>query len=408
MPFAEDENSVLSLVHYFSLVSDPRVQGRCEHLLIDILVISICAILCGARTCTDFEDFAHSKEDWLRRYLTLPGGIPSHDTFRRVLSIIDPVQMENCFFEWTNAMVEKKKNRTLSVDGKSVGGACVGVGGRSALHLVNIYDHGSSLAIGQIESDGSGGETTAALEILDKLDIKGTTILADAKYAVRKVVQKIREKDGHYLVALKENNKFYLSRVEEKFKAKGKLETVESIDEKHGRREHRKASVIAVEKKGWDEKFFEQWSDLKTVIKITRVRTIEDKRFVLKQTDEQTGRVTYRENTNRRGQKAYRTSQEVRYFLTSRKMKATIALREIRKHWGIENNLHWVLDVAFGEDDWLVRAKRLSRNLAAIRKIGLNLIRGNASLPKRSVARYIKMAGWSDDILEKLVFQTGF
>ena len=401
-----EENEVASLVYYFSQIPDPRIESRCEHLLIDVLVITICAVLCGAQSCTDFEDFGHSKESWLRRNLELPNGIPSHDTFRRVLSIIDPIEVEKTFQAWVQAVLGERKIKTLSIDGKAVGGATHGgVGGRSFLHLVNVYSQEHSLCLGQIESNGSGGETTAALELIDQLDIKDTLISADARFAVRKVVEKIRSKKGHYLVALKDNNKFYRDQVIDEFEKAKSLDSAKAKEMGHGRAEERKVSILKANEKALDEKFFTQWPDLKTLIRIERTRVFEEKRPFVQVRNEKTGELKYvKTGTQSSKTKLMRETQETSYYLSSKKMSAKEAMKEVRKHWGIENGLHWVLDVAFAEDDWLARAKRLSRNLAALRRIGLNLIRSNASLPKKSIRRHMKTAGWNDDILESLVF----
>lgn len=403
------ENEVSFLVECFSKISDPRIQGRSRHLLIDVIVTTVCAVLCGARTCTDFEDFSRSRVDWLKTFLNLPNGIPSHDTYRRVLTIIDPVQLESAFREWVSSIKEKMQSKTISIDGKSIGGSPNGgIAGRSSLHVVNAFCHESGLSLGQIESNGSGGETTAALEMLDYMDIKDTLVLADAKFAVNKMVNKIRDKQGHYLVALKENNRFYRDRVIAEFESSIGIESVEkTIDIGHSRMEIRSCKVIKASTKRLDEKFFSQWVDLRTLIKVERSRTLEDKRPFLQIRDEENGKVQHIRNNNAgiNSEKIMRTTVETTYYLSSKKLNATEALGEVRKHWGIENKLHWVLDVAFGEDDWLARAKRLSRNLASIRKIGLNLIRSHRSLDKKSIRRQMNIAGWNPQALEHLIFR---
>ncbi len=405
------DNEVASLVYYFSQIPDPRVGARCDHLLIDVLVITICAVLCGAQTCTDFEDFGYSKEQWLRKYLKLSNGIPSHDTFRRVLSIIDPNQLEKSFLDWVQAILGERKFKSLSLDGKSIAGTTHGgIGGRSSLHVVNVYLHEYGLCLAQIESNGAGGESTAALEILDQLDIKDTLVLADAQFATHAIAKKIRQKKGHYLVALKGNRPSYYAIVSERFEESRRLKRAETKETGHGRWEKREASVLYATDKNLAPNFFEQWPDVKTLIRIRRKRTFEDKRPFHQTKNEKTGEIKHARSGNQDGSKTkiMRTTDETAYYLSSKKMTPETALREVRKHWGIENGLHWILDVAFAEDDWLARAKRLSRNMSAIRKIGLNLIRSNVTLPKKSIRRHMKTAGWSDEILEKLVFGRSF
>ena len=406
------ENEVSSLVSHFSQIPDPRVALRTQHLLIDILVMTICAVLCGAKTCTDFEDYSLGKEKWLRKFLKLPHGIPSHDTFRRVLSIVDSAAMERVFLKWVEAIIGGRKLKSISLDGKSVAGSPQGgIGGRSALHLVNVYSHEYGLALTQVESNGSGGELTAAIDALDQLNIKDTLVLADANFTSSAIAEKIREKRGHYLLAIKGNRASYHGALINAFEASSssKIKTYKKGEYGHGRDEVRRAAVLAANPQSLDEIFLSKWPGVKTLIRIERTRTLEDKRPFVQLRDPETDKIKHVRNPNQDGKtRISRTSHETAYYVTSKRMTAKEALREVRKHWGIENGLHWVLDVAFAEDDWLARAKRLSRNLSAIRKIGLNLIRSKMLYPKKSIRRHMNMAGWSDEILEKLVFGRDF
>lgn len=397
-------SNIAELALLLAGISDPRVEGRSKHLLIDVIVISICALLCGAESCVDFESFARSKEGWLRKFLKLPAGIPSHDTFLRLLSIVEPEEMEKIFSIWAQSIVDSKEMRSISLDGKSIQGTGGGFNTNlRALHVVNVYCHDLGLCLAQSESSGTGtGEAEAALTVMDCLNLEGILVMADAGLAIHRVAKKIREKKGHYLVPLKGNQRFYLERVDAQFKAAKKLKSSRSKDSAHGRKEQRTCSVIEASPETLDAKFFEQWPDLQTLIRVDRTREEVDKRHAL-QTTGQDGKQTYERNENQGG---FRTTQETIYFLSSQRLSAEEAGREVRKHWGIENGLHWVLDVAFGEDDCLVRAKRASRNLSLIRKISFNLIRNSAT--SGSIKGRMKSAGWNNAYLEKIVFGENF
>jgi len=398
------EKPLSELVTCFSALSDPRVRGRCKHLLIDVVVIAICAVLCGAESCLEFEVFAQQKESWLRRFLSLPSGIPSHDTFLRVLSLVDPNEMEKIFADWVRSIVDRRDLRTVSLDGKSVQGTGSGFNtGHRPLHLVSAYCHELGLSIAQSESPGTGsGEAEAALDVLGCLDIRDVLVMADAGLAIHRVVSRIREKKGHYLVALKGNQKFYLQQTQERFESAMKLDHCQSQDSGHGRKETRQCSVLEASSKELDPKFFEQWPGLKTLIRVCRIREEKDGRYSVQRTGKD-GKQSYEKNRNQGG---VTRSEEISYYLSSKKLGAEEALREIRKHWGIENGLHWILDVAFGEDDWPVRAKQAARNLSLIRKIGFNLIR--QSKTSGSIRGRMKSAGWNNEFLELLVFGRKF
>jgi predicted transposase YbfD/YdcC len=387
------ETELFRLVEHLREISDPRVQGRSKHKLIDIIVVSVCAILCGAVSSVDIEDFGVEKEDWFRRFLELPNGIPSHDTFLRVLSLIDPIEVERAFADWAR---EVKSLKRVSIDGKSIEGT--GNFKLRPLHLVSAYAHEEGLSLGQCESAGTGsGEAQAGLECLKLLDLKGVLVMADAGLAIHRIVSEIRQKGGDYLVPIKRNQRYYLERIIDKLKgARPDRATVK--EKSHGRLEERECLVLPAA--GLDEKFYAQWPGIRTIIQVNRVRQTRDGRMNLQKKDKD-GRHYYETNRAK-----VRVKEETVYYLSSRKLKAREALAETRRHWGIENNFHWVLDTAFGEDDWKVREKRLARNLSVLRRIGFNLVK-KAKL-EGSVRRRMKRAGWNEKILETLVFGAPF
>lgn len=370
------------LMECFAYVEDPRVLGRSKHHFIDIIVLSICATLCGAEACTEIEEFGLQKEDWLRKFLELPCGIPSHDTIGRVLAIVDPLQMENAFRNWVERISKHlEKPRTISIDGKSVSGTERQFT-KHPLHIVSAYSHELGLSLFQTEAKYRGsGEVEGALECLQLLDIKDVTVLADAALSVHRITEKIREKDGHYLIPIKRNQKWSLDEIAEHFGVeKKRIKRSKSSEEGHGRKEVRMCEMLPAS--GLNEKFYQQWRDVKTMFRITRIRKID--------------------NPSVNSTEATRCREDVTYYISSRELNAKQGLEEIRKHWMIENGLHWALDIAFKEDCWRTRAKSLARSLSLLRKIAFNIIKSSKS--KGSIKVRMKRAAWNNDFLTDLIF----
>lgn len=388
-----DEN-LSELIQCFNFVDDPRVIGRSRHLLVDVLVLSICATLCGAQSCIEIEEFGQQKYDWLKKFLELPAGVPSHDTIARILSIVDPSEMETAFTNWVRSILGDGKTKSISVDGKSLKGTQRQFP-KHPLHLVNVYCHETGLTLGQSEATGRGvGETGAALQCLSSLEIKNVTVMADAGLATNQITSQVRERGGHYIVPIKKNQRHSLAELERIFsREKKKIKSSKTKEFSHGRHEVRLSEVLSSSFSSLH--FIEQWRDVKTLIKITRTRGKKDNRFVLQKTSDD-GKQVYEINKNET-----RQSTEIVYYISSRELTAKEAQSEIRRHWGIETKLHWALDVAFSEDDWRVRTKTLARSLAVIRKIALNLIR--QSNTTGSIRVRIKRAAWNDQFLEQLV-----
>lgn len=374
------------LMESFAFVEDPRVQGRSKHLFIDIIVITICAMLCGAETCTEIELFGIQKEDWLRKYLELPHGIPSHDTIGRVLALVDPTQMEAAFQSWVESITKGSvRPKSISIDGKSIAGSERRFT-KHPLHIVNAYSHELGLSLFQTEANYRGsGEVEGALECLDILDIEDITVLADAAMSVKRITEKIRDKKGHYLLPIKKNQKLSLAEIKSQFELAGKkAKSARSANDGRGRKEKRICEVLPARSLSGD--FIERWRDVKTILKVTRIRSIQNPS------------VNSTESTRKR--------EDATYYISSRELSAQDGLNEVRKHWAIENGLHWVLDVAFREDSWRIRAKALARSLTLLRKIAFNIIR--SSNTKGSVRGKIKQAGWNNDFLAQLVFGSQF
>lgn len=377
-----------------SAIRDPRVQGRSRHLLIDIIVITICAVLCGAESVSEIEDFAIDREEWLRKYLKLTNGIPSHDTIGRVLSIIDASQMQCAFAQWAQGL-KKGAVKRISLDGKCTKGTeRIFNRGKQALKTVSAYAHDLGLSLVEASTE-QGGEISATLACLDLLDLKGVLVQVDAGIGVNSVVVEIKNKKGDYLVPLKSNQWLYRNEVQACIESsKAKLQTAELEGSAHGRDERRTCKLLLASK--MSEKFNQQWPHAKSIFSITRERVEDDKRYVIQETGKDS-KQSYRLNDN-----DLKYSVEEVYYVSSRKLTADQALKEVRSHWAIENKVHWVLDVAFREDHWTVRSKKLAQKLSIIRKIALNIIRQTPG--KGGVRRRMKRASWNQEYLETLMF----
>ncbi len=395
-----DPDYISDLVSMLKEVDDPRVVGRSKHLLIDILVLSVCAILSGAQSVVDIELYGQMKQGWLKKFLSLPNGIPSHDTLGRVLCLVDPAELERLFAKWVSSIIGGKIT-SISIDGKSSKGTDRRFNGDSRpLHLVSVYSHEFGLTLCQSESKSSGNaEAEAAVECLKTLDLKGVRVLADAGLNSAKIISLIDQKEGNYIVPIKSNHKNCYAELTDFFENGTNIGAkAKSKDQLHGRDEERACRILSV--KGLSTRFKEKWPGAKCVFRIERQRSEKDKRFTI-QTTGPDGKQTYERNYGKT-----KESTTITYYVSSSQISAREALFETRKHWQIENKVHWVLDVAFGEDSWTVRAKRVARNLSAMRRMALNIIRKDKS--KGSVRGKIKKAGWNDQILEQYIFGRAF
>lgn len=378
-----------SLVTFLKELPDPRVEGRCKHQLLDVVVISVCALLCGAESWVEIAEFGRQRFKWFKRYLNLKNGIPSHDTFARVFNLLEPKYFEKLFSQWADlirgSLNKSRPKQHLCVDGKSISGTAGHQSGNSALHLVSVYCHSTGLVLSQIQGIAGHAESHAVLECLSSLDIRGALISADAANATRKVTGLIREKKAHYLVPLKgvPKNSLVKQLTENRTRA---LSSAEEKQTAHGRLEKRECRVFSATK--LSEEFKTSWIDVQSILEITRTRKLRD----------------YSNNAYTSG--PIKTTIETMYYISSRRFTAAEALNRIREHWSIENQLHWQLDVSFREDEWQVRDKKAARTLALVRKMAFNLVK--AFRDTGSVRVKMKRAAWSQDYLEKIVFNPQF
>ena len=361
------------LISIFGNVQDPRSHINQLHSLVDILLIGVISVICGAETWKQMVDFAYSKEDFLRRFLKLENGIPSEDTINRVFSAIDSSEFGNCFVEWVNSMSIITKGQVIAMDGKTLCGA-KSKGIKSPVHMVSAWANENNLVLGQVRVNDKSNEITAIPELLDKLMIKGNIITIDAMGTQTNIVEKIIEKEADYILAVKENQKQLLEEIIDEFKFSKEIEVDTNIDIGHGRIETRKCSVISnflfIDNKDG------KWKKLNQVVKIESVREFK--------------------NSDKPAEKA------TRYYISSLENNADQYQKNIRSHWGIENKLHWTLDVAFSEDSSRKRNKNAAQNYSILLKIALNLLK-NEKTEKQGIAGKRLKAGWNENYLLKVL-----
>src|SRR5512144_600218 len=372
--------SIRGLLEPFSALEDPRIIGRVDHRLIDILVITVCAVIACAESWDDIALYGRSKERWLRTFLDLPNGIPSHDTFRRVFMLIDPDAFEHGFMAWTRTLSDQAFEReVVAIDGKTVRRSFDRGRGQAPLHLVSAWASERGLTLGQRVVDGQSNEITAIPELLDALDVNGCIVTLDAMGCQKEIAARILASRADYLLALKANQGTAFAAVQEHIEhsclAQGATVRpfFDAFDDGHGRLVRRRVFVCL---KAARLEALQAWPGLHTVLAIETIR-----------------------NVNSSG----RTEAEVRYFLSSCSDDPAVLVTAIRRHRSIENTLHWVLDVTFREDDSRVRDRTAARNLAVLRKIALNLLAADRAT-RTSVRGRRKKAAWNDAYMHRLIF----
>ena len=358
-------------ISYFSSLKDPRVARTRDHLLEDIIFITIAAVICGAETWNAIEDYGKAKIAWLRQYLQLPNGIPSHDTFNRFFSALNPQEFEKAFLSWVKDVCELAKGEIVSIDGKTLCGS-LEKGCKRAVHIVSAWANANQLSLGQIKVDEKSNEITAIPRLLEVLTLKGCIITIDAMGCQRDIASKIIEKEADYILAVKGNQGLLEENVKDTVRFTTPTSQWTEDDFGHGRIEKRICSVYH------DLSLIENlaaWQSLFAVIKIDSYRYIK---------------CTGKEES------------ETRYYITSSDGSAEKLGKAIRSHWGIENKLHWQLDVSFREDQSRKREGYAAQNFSMINRIALNLIKHEQST-KRSVKGKRLTAGWNNDYLLKIL-----
>jgi predicted transposase YbfD/YdcC len=375
-----------SLVAHFARMPDPRINRRKEHDLVDILVIAVCTLLCAGETFNDMEDFGKAKQDWFKTFLNLRNGIPSHDTFNRVFAVLDPKQFLDCFLRWTQSLRQVVHQEIVALDGKALRRALNK--DQSVKYIVSAWAESNGLVLGQLKVADKSNEITAVPELLRVLELSGCIVTIDAMGCQKKIAREIIEADADYVLALKGNQETVHAEVKSFLDAllveqqtprpKGAklssaaatLARLETVEKDHGRLEIRR--YYQSEQLGW---FADQlkWEGLRSVGMVESLREVDGK-----------------------------TTVERRYYLASLPLGVETFARAVRSHWGVENKVHWIMDVCFREDHSRARAGFAAENLATLRRLALNLLKREKT-KKRGIRGKQLNAGWDHAYLLRLL-----
>jgi predicted transposase YbfD/YdcC len=365
---------------HFGQVKDPRKDRTKQHMLVDILVIAICAIICGAEGWVDIELYGNSKLTWLKTFLALPHGIPSHDTFGRVFSMVDAQQFQLAFYEWVLAVNEIIRGQIINIDGKCLRGSDDQKLGKRAIYMVSAWATENEIVLGQRKVDEKSNEITAIPELLKVLAISGCIVTIDAMGTQTNIAKTIVEAHADYILSVKENQGHLFEDISTLFAVDqaqnfkyASFEYKKTISKGHGRIDIRECWSTSSPAYLSLIRGVENWIGLHSVSMIINTRSIGDKE-----------------------------TKQVRYYISSLPSNAEKILRAVRKHWSIENKLHWVLDVALNEDHSRVRKDQAPENLAVLRHIALNLLKHEKTAKGGIHAKQLQ-AGWKEDYLLKVL-----
>jgi predicted transposase YbfD/YdcC len=370
-----------SIRHHFAGLEDPRVERTKRHQLLDMVTLAICAVIGGADNWVEVENFGRPKLTWFQQFLELPNGIPSHDTFGRVFARLDGQQFESCFLEWIDAVREITSGQIIALDGKTLRRSHDKTSGKGAIHMVSAWASANRLVLGQMKVDQKSNEFTAIPKLLAALAISGCIVTIDAMGCQKKIARQIIEQQADYVLAVKENQGNLYEDIQELFAYAHEInfegvtggDYHQTVDKGHGRIEIRECWTLT------DPEFLvylrnrSAWVGLRTLAMVKAERRVGDK-----------------------------TSCEVRYYISSLPDQAQPVLDAVRSHWGIENQLHWILDVAFREDESRIRKGNGAQNFAIIRHIALNLLKHENTAKCGIKAKRLK-AGWDENYLLKVL-----
>lgn len=366
------------LLSHFHDLPDPRRETMNKlHLFIDVLTIAICAVICGASDWTAIAKFGKAKKAWFKKFLELPNGIPSHDTFNNIFSLINPDKFQSCFITWVTSIAELLPGEVVAIDGKTLRRSHDKPNAKDSIHMVSAWASNNSLVLGQVKTDEKSNEITAIPKLLDVLDVAGCLITIDAMGCQKEIAKKIIGKDAEYLLAVKENQSKLLNSIKDSFSIANENgfkktfnDYAETKEKGHGREEIRRCWVsddlCGVQNK-------ENWKHLNSLVVVESERTLNGE-----------------------------TSIEHRYYISSAKNSASYFLKASRQHWGVENKLHWVMDMSFREDESRIRKGNGAENFSRLRHIALNLLKRETT-QKIGIPNKRLLAGWDELYMKKVL-----
>lgn len=362
---------------YFSNLKDPRIDRKKLHNLTDIIIIAICAVICGADGWNDIEEYGRCKKEWLKSFLELPNGIPSHDTFNRVFSLLSPKQFQECFARWIKDIYIATKAEVVAIDGKTLRRSGSNTKNKKPLHMISAWAKGNGLVLGQIKTEEKSNEITAIPELIRTLELANCIVTIDAMGCQKDIASEIVQQGADYILALKGNQNSLYDDIKLYFEdaRKRRFEGAEkdyhkTVDGDHGRIETRKYWTI--KDVDWVNTRH-QWEKLKMIAMVESERCIGKEK-----------------------------TKQIRYYISSIESSAKDFGEAVRGHWGIENSVHWILDIAFREDESRIREKKGAENFAILRRMALNLLKQEQSVKKGIKAKRLR-AGWDNDYFKKVL-----